>query len=591
MLLELTIRNFAVIRETRIEFGRGLNALTGETGAGKSIVLDALGAVLGERTSPTIVRSGQDRAYVEAIFDLTDVPHSAEIRARLADVGVELAADEAVVLSRDIAPSRSTARINGRALTAGALTEIGELLVDIHGQSDHLSLLRPAAQLDMLDSYANTGELRARVGTAYARWRTVQRRIDAFEHERREQAQRQDLLKLQLAEIEAVDPQPGEHDELDAERGRLTHAVRLVSLSESIRATLDGADGLDSIETGTLDQLRSAEAALNEMARLDASTEEYLRQMRDALYALDELSTDLREYQALLDADPGRLDIVGERLQQFRELTRKYGSSIDAVLAHADGIRSELDEIAAESPDIEDLRADLRRLETELVELASELSERRARAGKQLSRRVEETIAELNMGSAQFVVAVTQREEHEGVSLADRQVSVDPTGIDNVSFLLAANPGSAPQPLARVASGGETARLMLALKSILSEADATPTLVFDEIDVGIGGRSGQIVGEKLWSLTGGHQVIVISHLPQVAAFADHHTTMVKRDTNGVTETSAAELQGDASVDEIATMFDGKPVSPESRANAQALLRRVNGWKVSHSLASSTPVAG
>lgn len=591
MLLELTIRNFAVIRDTRIEFGHGLNALTGETGAGKSIVLDALGAVLGERTSPAVVRSGQSRAYVEAIFDISNAPNREEIRERLEELGVEFDLAEPIVLSRDITPSRSTARINGRALTAGALTDVGELLVDIHGQSDHLSLLRPAAQLEMLDSYAGTYGLRSQVADAFGNWRAVQRRIDAFENERREQAQRIDLLRLQLDEIEAVSPQPGEYDELDAERSRLTHAVRLVSLAETIRAALDGEDGIDSIESGALDQLRSAEAALSEISRLDPSAEDYLRQMRDALFTLDELSSDMRDYQAMLDVDPARLDIVGERLQSFRELTRKYGSSIEEVLDYANEIRVELESIAAESPGIEQLRAEAERLESELAGLALELSDRRRTAGNELARRVETTIAELNMGAARFEVGTSRRDDRNGIAVEGRNVAIDATGIDSVTFLLAANPGSEPQPLARVASGGETARLMLALKSILSEADATPTLVFDEIDVGIGGRSGQIVGEKLWNLTGEHQVIVISHLPQVAAFADHHTTMVKRESDGIAETSAEELHDDASVDEIATMFDGKPVSPESRANAQALLRRVTGWKASHERTTSASLTG
>ena len=591
MLLELTIRNFAVIRETRIEFGHGLNALTGETGAGKSIVLDALGAVLGERTSPAVVRADQERAYVEAIFEITTSEHADEIRTRLEALGVEVDPGEPIVLSRDITANRSTARINGRALTAGALTEIGELLVDIHGQSDHLSLLRPDAQLEMLDKFAHTFELRALVRDAYDSWQTVRRRIAAFESARREQAQRVDLLRLQLAEIESVAPVPGERDELESERHRLTHVTRLLTLAAQTRAALEGADGLEAVNGGALDRLRAADSALTEMARLDPATESYLAQLRDALYTLDELSNDLRDYLGLLEIDPSRLDSVNERLQAFRELTRKYGSTIEEVLDYAGQIRAELEVLASAATNIDDLHADERRLEAKLAELALDLSVRRAQAGTDLAGRVEATIAELNMGAARFEVAVTQRAERAGINVDGRKVAVDATGIDNVAFLLAANPGSAPQPLARVASGGETARLMLALKSILSEVDATPTLVFDEIDVGIGGRSGQIVGEKLWNLTDNHQVIVISHLPQVAAFADRHTSMVKRDADGLIETSAEALVADASVDEIATMFDGKPVSPESRANALALLRRVHGWKDAHARARGARVVG
>ncbi|MEZ4569072.1 MAG: DNA repair protein RecN [Thermomicrobiales bacterium] len=578
MLVELTIRNFAVIEETRIEFGPSLNALTGETGAGKSIVLDALGAVLGERTSPSVVRAGADRAYVEAIFDLADLAQRESLVSKLAEFGVEDGDENLLILSRDITPNRSTARINGRAVTATALTDIRELLVDIHGQSDHLSLLRPQAQLEMLDSFAGTASLRTRVRELFESWRTIQRRIQAFDRERRAHAQRVDFLQLQLGEIENVAPQQDEQDELEAERHRLTHAVRLLSLAEQSRSLFEGGEDLAAGERGSLDQLRSVESALLEMSRLDPSTEPYLRQLRDALYTLDELSSELRGYLDLLDVDPDRLDVVNQRMLELRELTRKYGSTIDEVLEHAENIRTELEEIDAGSTDIEGLRAQEREAAMRLAEAAIDLSQQRSAAGQRLAGRVESTISELNMGSAHFEVAVRHREDGNGIQVDGRQVGVDATGIDAVAFLLAANPGSAPQPLGRVASGGETARLMLAMKSILSEADATPTLVFDEIDVGIGGRSGQIVGEKLWNLTGTHQVIVISHLPQVAAFADRHTAMVKSQIDGTTVTSAEELEGDASVDEIATMFDGKPVSPESRANALALLKRVNTWK-------------
>jgi len=591
MLVELTIRNFAVIKDTRIEFGPGMNALTGETGAGKSIVLDALGAVLGERTSPAVIRAGEDRAYIEAIFDLSAIDDRDQIDRVLAELGIEQEPGEPLILARDITPSRSTARINGRAVTASGLTAVGELLVDIHGQSDHLSLLRPAAQLDMLDSYAETWPLRRQVARVHAEWRELQRRIQAFDLEARERAQRIDLLQIQLEEIEGIAPQPGELEELEGERQRLTHAERLMELAETARAALEGESSLDTLDAGALDRLRASEAAIADMARLDTSTERYLNDLREALFTLDELSSDLRDYREMIQADPERLEVVNERLQGIRGLLRKYGSTIEEILAYADDIRGQLEELQRTGGDIEQLRTDEDRLRKELTELSLELSRKRAAAGDELARQVEETIAELNMGAARFRVALGRRESRDGLEIDGLRVAVDETGIDRVTFMLAANPGSEPQPLARVASGGETARIMLALKSILSAADSTPTLVFDEIDVGVGGRSGQIVGEKLWQLTDDHQVIVISHLPQVAAFADRHVAMVKGQVDGQTITRAEHLDELASVDEIATMFDGKPVSPESRANAQALLRRVNAWKAEHARASGARRAG
>jgi DNA repair protein RecN (Recombination protein N) len=581
VLAELTIQNFAVIRDTRIEFGPRLNALTGETGAGKSIVLDALGAVLGERTSPTVVRGGEQRAFVEALFELAGTRQQALICEQLRELGIEHSDGEALILSRDISPGRSTARINGRAVTAAALTSIGELLVDIHGQSDHLSLLRPAAQLDMLDSYAGTLELRGDVRDRYRAWRETQRRVEAFDSEQRERVQRVDLLRFQLDEIEKIAPASGELDELERERLVLSNAERLVQLAEQSRSALEGAQTLDTLDAGALDRIRGAEAALSEMARFDSTAGRFLDQLRNALFALEELSSDLRGYLDQVMIDPERLEVVNQRIQTVRTLLRKYGQSVEEVLEYASGMQAELDELERQDMDIGQLREHERHLRRELADAAVQLSAQRMEAARGLGERVEQAIGELAMGAASFEVAIRRRDDAGGIEQDGDHFAVDETGIDRVTFMLATNRGDQPLPLARVASGGETARLMLALKSILSAADATPTLVFDEIDVGVGGRSGQVVGEKLWSLTANHQVIVISHLPQVAAFADRHTAMLKREIEGRTVTTAAALDTDASLDEIATMFDGKPVTPESRANAEALVRRVEEWKAAH----------
>ncbi len=581
MLVELTIRNFAVIKDTRIEFGRGMNALTGETGAGKSIVLDALGAVLGERTSTSVIRAGANRAYVEAIFDLREIGEKNRIESILCELGMEIDEGGLLLLSREVTHSRSTARIDGRAVTASGLTTIGEALVDIHGQSDHLSLLRPLAQLEMLDSYANTLPLREQVASCVRERRTIRRRIQDFDQQQRERLLRIDGLRIQLEEIDGVSPESGELESLEQERQRLTHAERLIELAGAARSELEGEESVVAAARGSLDQLRSAESSLEEIARLDPSVEAYLSQLREALYPLEELSTNLRDYRDSIQADPDRLEVVNERLQGIRALLRKYGRTIDEVHEYAAGLRSQLDALRESDTDVEQLRTRECELTEELVTLCGDLSNRRQSSSAELAASVEAAIQELNMGSAQFRVGLSRRPSPDGIEIDGERVTVDETGIDRVEFMLAANPGSEARPLARVASGGETARLMLALKSILSAADSTPTLVFDEIDVGVGGRSGQIVGEKLWNLSSTHQVIVISHLPQVAAFADRHTAMVKQECGGETITAAITLEDDESVDEIATMFDGKPVSPESRASAEALLRRVHSWKAAH----------
>jgi DNA repair protein RecN (Recombination protein N) len=579
MLVELTVRNFAVIRDTRIEFSDGFNALTGETGAGKSIVIDALGAVLGARTSSDFVRSGENAAYVEAVFDISSVSTLEPIQAVLEAVGVAAEPDDPLILSRDIAASgRSTARINGRALTASVLTSVGELLVDIHGQSDHLSLLRSSAQLELLDRFAGAIPQREQVAEVYERWNEARRQMMRVDDEQRERAQRLDTLRFQSEEIFAAALNPGEEDALRAERARLANAEKLAQLAAVAFAALEGDQSDITTERGGLDSLRLAEQSLDDIAQLDVETAPLVARLREALFAVEEIGSDVRNYAEGLQSDPARLAEIDERLELIRAMKRKYGPDIATILSLGDSIQAEIEQLERSDRDMESLRSDESRLRDELAQAACSLSANRQTAATEMASRVERVIQELNMGSADLEVRLQQQPDPDGIEIDGNRVAIDSTGIDRVAYYLAANAGEELRPLARVASGGETARIMLALKSILSDADETPTLVFDEIDVGVGGRSGQVVGEKLWGLTTGHQVIVISHLPQIAAFADRHVTMVKDESDGRTETVAVVVTGDTRTDELAMMFDGLPVSAESRANAQALLARVNEWK-------------
>lgn len=581
MLIELTIRNFAIIAETRIELARGLNALTGETGAGKSIVIDALGAVLGARTSAEFVRSGATGAYIEAVFDITDLPEPAPIQAMLRELGVDLDSDEPLVLSRDVSASgRSTARIGGRTVTAATLAQLGELLVDIHGQSDHLSLLRPAAQLDLLDRFAGTLSLRDEVAGQYRRWQGLRKRVHDFALEQRALAQRLDLLRFQSEELGNAGPRLGEDDELHQERTVLANAERLIRAAAEAESALSGDTSGAVVDAGALDRVRAATRSLDDAVQLDPAIEPTLTKLNDALFALEDVVAELRDYAERTELDPLRLEEVDERLDLLRRLKRKYGPELADVIAHAEQILRELESIEAGGHDIEALRADEERARLELAATATRLSAQRKAAATDLSRRIEQAIAELNMGRANFEVRFEVSLVADGIPgpQTDEPVAIDATGFDRIAFYLAANAGEELRPLARVASGGETARLMLALKSILSDADDTPILVFDEVDVGVGGRSGQVVGEKLWSLTDKHQAIVISHLPQIAAFADRHLVLVKDEVDERTVTTARPVDGDQRIEELAAMLDGLPPTPESRANAAALLQRVNDWK-------------
>lgn len=579
MLVELTIRNFAVIRDTRIEFTEGFNALTGETGAGKSIVIDALGAVLGARTSSDFVRSGEPSAFVEAVYDISNIATSPGIDVILSENGIERLDGDPLILSRDIASSgRSTARINGRAVTASILTSVGELLVDIHGQSDHLSLLRSSAQLELLDRFAGVIRERADVSELYQQWSNARRRLVSFDEEQRERAQRLDALRFQSEEIFAASLQPGEEESLRAERARLANAERLAQSAAEAFQSLEGDAGDATGAPGGLDQLRVAETALDDIANLDESTATLVTRLREALFVLEDVASEVRDYAEGLQAEPQRLADVDERLELIRTMKRKYGPDVDAIIAHGNEIQNEIEVLEREDRDMDSLREEEASARRALTAAALSLSAKRQTAAVELANRVEQTIHELNMGRADVEVRFHRTPDPDGIEVDDETVAVDRTGIDRIAFFLAANAGEELRPLARVASGGETARLMLALKSILSDADETPTLVFDEIDVGVGGRSGQVVGEKLWGLTSSHQVIVISHLPQIAAFADRHITMVKSESGGRTETFARAVTGDVRRDELAMMFDGLPVSAESRANAVQLLQRVEAWK-------------
>ncbi|HEY8445746.1 MAG TPA: DNA repair protein RecN [Thermomicrobiales bacterium] len=584
MLLELSIDDFAIIDHLRIPFEPGLNVLTGETGAGKSIIIDALGAVLGERVGADVVRTGSRVARVEATFDVSAIADRPDFAATLNDLGVE-PDDGIVILSRELsAGGRSSARINGRSATAGMLARLGALLVDIHGQSDHLSLLRPAAHLDLLDRFAGLTQQRDRFGELVREWSRVRQRIDDIVTGARERAQRVDLLEFQVREIEAAQLRPGEEEELLAERTVLANAEQLATEAAAIYDLLAGSDDegfAGATVTGALPALRAAARQLAQAGSLDQALAGLGSRVEELVYLLEDVTGEVRNYRDTIEADPARLEAVEERLDLIKRLKRKYGATVEEVIAYGEEAARELATLTGDEVDLDALREEEERLRTELGRVATELSRARRAAADRLSRMTEEAIAELNMGRAQFAVSF-RHEPREGGLLLDTEggpieVAFDETGADRVEFLLAPNAGEALKPLARIASGGEMARLMLALKSILSAADETPTLVFDEVDVGVGGRSGQVVGEKLWSLTDRHQVLVITHLPQIAAFASTHFRITKGEEDGRTVSRVRQIRGEDRIDELAAMLDGEPVTEASRANAREMLRRVEAW--------------
>ncbi len=577
MLQELAITDFAIIDNLVVAFDSGFCVLTGETGAGKSIIIDAVEAVLGGRTNGEMVRTGARTARVEAIFTL-DSPDIVDAVV-LALEGFDLfdQADNTLIMSREISVAgRSTARINARAVPISVLAAVGELLVDIHGQGEHLSLFRVAGHVDLLDRFAGTLEQRSIVAALVHRLHAIEADETRLRSSRLDAERRLDALRYQIAEIDAAQLAAGEEAALEAERVILANADRLAGLGASAQALLsESARGDDS----AVDLLTRATQMLSELARVDASQLALVEALRNALIAVDEVAHDLARYRASIEADPGRLSILEERAMLLQLLKRKYGGATVAdVIEFGRNAAAERAELLNTEDRLEELAAQVEQVRVEIGREAAALSTARQQAAQDLARRVEAQLGDLNMQRARFDVALERRSSAEGVPVpgVDTRFACDDTGLDRVEFRVSPNVGEDLKPLARIASGGETSRLMLALKTILSTADRTPTLIFDEVDTGVGGRGGQVVGEKLRDLAHDHQVLCITHLPQVAALGNAHLRVEKQIVADRTRAVVTTLRGNERVREIAAMLGGTPVTDSTLRAAGDLLARAQG---------------
>jgi DNA repair protein RecN (Recombination protein N) len=567
MLSELSIENFAIIDHLELHFTPGLVTFTGETGAGKSIIIDAVEVLLGGRAEAVMIRSEAERATLEAVFEIPEAiqPHLIAILEREA----LLEETARVTLGREIRRSgRNVARVNGRSVNTALLTEIGELLVDVHGQSEHLSLLRVRKHLQLLDSYANAEDLLADYRETYRRLQSVRRSLEELRQAESDAARRSDLLSYQINEIEAARLQPGEEDELREERNRLANAEGLATLAQEAVQILD--EGLPEAASIT-DLLGNVTHAISSLSKLDPSQEILAEQAQLLFDNLADLTHSLRLYQESIEFNPQRLDQVEERLGLLHNLKRKYGKSLGEVLEYAVLARQQLDTILHAGERILQLESEQAELLHILAKKGQRLSEMRRSASAQLGRAVEAELADLHMNGARFEVDFKQRLDNEGVTLQDgSRVAFDASGIEQVEFLVAPNPGEGLKPLVKIASGGETSRLMLALKNVLTRADQIPTLIFDEIDQGIGGRVGTVVGLKLWNLGRIHQVLCVTHLPQLAAFGDQHFQVAKQVQEGRTHTIVEALSREQRLLELAQMMG--EVSEGTRRSAQELLQ-------------------
>ena len=570
MLVEIHIRNFAIIEDLSLRFGPGLNVLTGETGAGKSIIIDAVSLLLGGRAAAEMIRSGADRAEIEGHFRLG--ARRAVIEPLLAAEGLE-GDDDELILAREIrASGRHICRVNGRAVSLTLLDAIGQLLVDIHGQSDHLSLLRVREHVELLDRYAGHGALRAEMAALVSAVRQTRASLAALRRDERELARRIDLLTYQVQEIAAARLEPGEDEALEAERRRLANAEQIMLLAtEAMQAIEEGGEE----QMAAVDLLGQAAQALARLARIDPTLDPQRQQIEELSYQLSDLAREVRRYRDRVEFNPGRLAEVEERLELIHNLKRKYGDSIEEIIAFGERAQAELDSITHAEERIAELEQEEERLLRAIGEVGQRLSASRREAGERLAAAVERELDDLRMEHARFRVDLQWQDAADGACVGERRIAFDATGLDRVEFLISANPGEPLRPLARVASGGETARLMLALKAVLSRADETPTLIFDEIDVGIGGRVGAVVGRKLWGLVRadgaaeGHQVLCVTHLPQLAAYGDVHFHVSKAVEGERTLTHVRQLTGAERVRELAAML-GTP-SAAGEENAAALL--------------------
>ncbi len=580
MLVELNIKNFAIIDELRLSFGPDLNVLTGETGAGKSIIVDAVSYILGERADSAVIRSGADEARVEGIFHLNQVAKETVLPLLQKD---ELAGDDedVLILAREIRrEGRNICRVNGRAVTLATLESIGQRLVDIHGQTEHLSLLRAREHVAFLDRYGDLWPLRQEVADLVHELRQVRQDLRALVRDERELARRADLLTYQIQEIAAANLEVGEEDELDEERTRLANAERLVELADAAyRALYVGEEE----QRSAIDLLGLVVQSLASLRKIDPSLEERHQAAEEASYQLEDLARGLRAYRDSVEFNPSRLRQVEARLDLIYNLKRKYGGSINEILAFGQAAQRELDGITHSEERVEELEAREEELLHQIGALAAQLSDQRKETAERLREAIEAELKHLGMEGARFGVAIEQREAEDGVWVGDRRYAFDTTGMDHVEFLIAPNVGEPLKSLVKIASGGETSRLMLALKTVLSAADRTPTLIFDEIDAGIGGRAGGIVGKKLWSLTAGtgpgdagHQVLCVTHLPQLAGYGDVHLRVDKRVVGERTVTAVQPLAGEERVEELASMLG--TVTQVTRRSAQELLERAKKSK-------------
>jgi DNA repair protein RecN (Recombination protein N) len=569
VLRELRVRNLAVIESLTVPFGPGLNVLTGETGAGKSILIDALTLLLGERAQPAeTIRAGAESATIEAVFD---APRKSPVATLLQEHGITLEDGQLVVRRELVRGGRGRVFLNDANTTLALLERLGETLVEVHGQHEHQALLRSARHLDLLDAFAGLGILRDRLRQRHDEWRSASAELDALRVSARDQVARTTQYRETMAEIDGARLRPSEEEELREERRRLVNAERLA----------EGATGayreLYDDPASAVERAGRAASLLRDLARIDPEIQSTIQALDTALVHLDETARVLRSYRDGVVFDPPRLDAIERRVDEIGRLKRKYGESVEAVLTLRVRLETNLEGLARAGEDEGRLAERVERLRTELVTRATDLAERRDQAVGRLETSVLAELAALDLEGAVFRVRLVRERAGQGeLGVGPEAWRLGPKGVDQAEFLFSGNAGEDARPLARIASGGELSRTMLALKVVLAATDAVPVLIFDEVDVGIGGKTADTVGKKLRQVSRTRQVLCVTHLPQIAAYADQHFRVEKREDDGRTATTVAALVKNDRVREVARMLGGESVTDTSLQHALELITQARG---------------
>ena len=559
MLSLLHIENIALIQSADIRFEPGFNVLTGETGAGKSIVIDSIGAVLGERTSRELIRTGAKSALVTAVF--TQVPPLPWLEENGFPAG-----EEELLLQRELqGDGRNVCRIDGKLVTVAQLRELGRQLLNIHGQHDGQQLLDPASHLGYLDQFGGCQPLLESYQEAYRKWHDIRREMDKLQMDEAERSRRVDTLNYQIQELERAQLKAGEDEELSARRTLLRSAGRLMEAVQSAEFALSGDEDRD----GACSLIAQAEGEVQGVSSISPELSELSEKLTALRCAADDAADTLRDLSRSFDFSPGELDQVEERLDLLYRLRKKYGPTVEDMLSYLDRCRKELDQIQYADDTLARLEKDLKKAQKEAARRGEVLSQARREAAGALQARVQEELRQLDMPKVQFQTEFTPKGGEAGM---------DETGLDEVQFLMSANLGEALKPIQKVASGGELARIMLALKNVLAEGDQIGTLVFDEVDTGVSGRAAQKVAEKMAQVARGKQVLCVTHLPQIAAMADTHFSVQKGEREGRTYTRLERLDRSQRREELARLIGGASITPSLLESAEELLRQAEQQK-------------